>query len=205
MLTHDYPKTERLKGNREVVIRPLAKDDFERLCRFFQALPTEDRLFLADEVTNPDLIRKWTDELDFEKVIPLVALDGDNIVADGTLHIAPGGWMQHVGHIRLVTAKSHRHTGLGTLIARDLVALAAERDLEKLQANVIEDSKGAVRMFEAVGFVKEVVIKNLVKDQHGRERNLAIMINDVASLTRTLEDWIQDSMIPEFRSPGEGC
>ncbi len=204
MLDHDYPKTERLKDGREVVLRPLAQDDFDGLFAFFQALPEEDRLFLADDVSDPALIRKWTDELDFKKVIPLVALDGDRIVADGTLHIAAGGWMRHLGHIRLVTARTHRHTGLGTIIARDLVALAGERNLEKIQAHVIEDNVGSVRMFETVGFKKAAVLANVVKDQHGDERNLAIMLNDVASLTRTLEDWIQDSMIPAFRAPGEG-
>ena len=204
MLTREYPKTVRLKDGREVVLRPLARDDFDRLHNFFAGLPDEDRLYLADDVSDPELIRKWTQEIDFGKVIPLVALDGDTIVADGTLHVPQGGWMRHVGHIRLVTSPTHRKSGLGTLVARDLVALAAERNLEKLQAHVIEDAEGAVRMFKAVGFEKEAVVRKLVKDQRGKERNLAIMINDVASLTRTLEDWIQDSMIPQFRAPGEG-
>ena len=30
------------------------------------------------------------------------------------------------------------------------------------------------------------------------------MINDVVSLTQTMEVWIQDMMIPVFRGPGEG-
>ena len=204
MLTHDYPKSERLRDGRDVVLRPLTEGDFEALYSFFQALPEEDRLFLADDVTDPALVRKWTDGLDFTKVIPLVALDDDRIVADGTLHIAAGGWTRHVGQIRLVTARTHRHVGLGTLLARELVALAAERNLDKLQAHVIEDNVGSVRMFEAAGFKKGAVLQALVKDQAGQARNLAVMINDVASLTRILEDWIQDSMIPEMRSPGEG-
>ncbi|MCK4659507.1 MAG: GNAT family N-acetyltransferase [Phycisphaerae bacterium] len=204
MLTREYPKTLHLKDDKSVVLRPLAEDDFDRLLRFFQGIPEEDRLFLADDVTDPDLIRKWTGNINFERVIPLVALDEDRIVGDGTLHMASGGWARHVGHIRLVTARTHRHSGLGTLLARDLVALAAERNLEKLMAHVIEDSEGAVRMFQAVGFEKAAVVRNLVKDLRGQERNLAIMINDVASLTRALEDWIQDSMVPQFRAPGEG-
>ncbi len=204
MLNHDYPKNVQLKDGREVVLRPLAQDDFGGLYSFFQAIPEEDRLYLAHDVSDPDLIRKWTEELDFERVIPLVALDQDRIVGDGTLHVAMRGWMQRVGQIRLVTAKSHRQTGLGTVIARDLVALAAERGLQKLQAHVIEDSVGAVRMFEAVGFNKVAVVEKLVRNQHGAERNLAIMINDVVSLAQTMEDWIRDMTIPAFRGSGEG-
>jgi L-amino acid N-acyltransferase YncA len=204
MLNHDYPKNVQLKDGREVILRPLAQDDFDGLFSFFQAIPEEDRLYLAHDVSDPDLIRRWTDELDFERVIPLVALERDRIVGDGTLHLSLRGWMQHIGQIRLVTARSHRQTGLGTVIARDLVALAAERGLQKLQAHVIEDSVGAVRMFEAVGFKKVTVVEKLVRDQHGAERNLAIMINDVASLAQALEDWIQDMMIPAFRGSNEG-
>ena len=200
----DYPKTARLKTGQEVILRPLAREDFDRLYRFFQALPPEDRLFLADDVSNADLIRKWTQELDFSRVVPLVAVDQDRIVADGTLHMVQQGWMRHVGQIRMVTAPTHRRIGLGVVVVRELVALASEFNLEKIQAHVIADSADAVRMFETVGFKKAAVIKSLVKDQHGRERDLAIMINDVESLTQILEDWIQDAMIPPSRGPGEG-
>ncbi|MCP4591348.1 MAG: GNAT family N-acetyltransferase [bacterium] len=204
MLNHDYPKSIELKDGRKVILRPLAQDDFDGLFSFFQALSKEDRLYLAHDVSDPDLVRKWTDELDFERVIPLVALERDRIVGNGTLRMASRGWMRHVGQIRLVTARSHRHRGLGAFITRDLVALAGERGLQKLQAHVIEDSVGAVRMFEAVGFNKVAVVEKLVRDQHGAERNLAIMINDVVSLAQIMEDWIQDMMIPAFRGPGEG-
>lgn len=89
LLQWRYPKNVQLRDGREVVLRPLAQDDFERFYSFFGTLPEEDRLFLAHDVSDPDFIRSWTDDLNFERVIPLVALDGDRIVGDGTLHIAP--------------------------------------------------------------------------------------------------------------------
>jgi RimJ/RimL family protein N-acetyltransferase len=204
MSLNDYPKTARLKNGQEVILRPLAQGDFARLFSFFQTLPPEDRLFLADDVSNADLIHRWTQELDFSRVFPLVAVDENRIVADGTLHMVPQGWMRHVGQIRMVTAPTHRRIGLAAVMVRELVALAGELKLERIQAHVIADSADAVRMFEAVGFKQAAVVKNLVKDQHGHERDLAIMINDVASLTQILEDWIQDSMIGPSRGSGEG-
>jgi GNAT superfamily N-acetyltransferase len=205
MLTREYPKIARLRDGREVMLRPLSRQDFDGLYEFFQSVPEGDRLFLADDVTDPKLIRRWTEQMDLSKVIPILALDGDRIVGDGTLHMQGGGWMRHVGRIRLVTAPTHRRTGLGHLIARELVALAEERGLEKLEAQVIEDAGNVVRMFEAVGFAKAAVVAKLVKDQNGHDRNLAIMINDVGSLARRLEDWIQDTMVPAYRVPGQGA
>jgi ribosomal protein S18 acetylase RimI-like enzyme len=202
MLTREYPKDVTLKDGRRVVLRPLEQGDFDKLYAFFGDLPEEDRLFLRHDVSNADLVRRWTEDLDFKHIIPLVAVEGGKIVADGTLHLTDFGWMQHVGHIRLVTARTHRHSGLGTLIARELVALAKGRNLEKLQAHVIEDNAGAVKMFQQLGFETVAVLKDLPKDQHGKKRNLAIMLSDVVNLGQTMEDWIQDSMIPAFRVPG---
>ena len=205
MLTEAYPKTIKLKDGTEVVLRPLARDDFDDLHLFFRDLPDGDRLFLRHDVSDPQMIRKWTEELDYDRVIPLVALDDDRIVATGSLHIMAHGWMEHVGHIRLVTARSHRQRGLGGLIARELVNLAGGRNLEKLQAHVIADNEGAVRMFETVGFKTVAVLEGMVKDQAGRERNLAIMVNSVANLTQIMEEWIHDLTIPQFRVPGDGA
>ncbi len=200
-----YPKTVKLKDERDIVIRPLDPDDFEELRAFFQTLPEEDRLFLRHDVRNPELIRKWTKDLDLDRVIPLVALDHERIVANGSLHIMTHGWMEHVGHLRLVTARTHRHKGLGGLLARELVTVAEQRGLEKVQAQLIEDNLGAVRMFERAGFETVAVLEGMVKAQTGAERNLAIMVNDVSSISRTLEYWIQESMIPSYRVPGDGA
>jgi len=205
MLTTAYPKTVRLKDGQEVVIRPLVSDDTDRLHSFFVSLPEEDRMYLRDDVTDVGLVRQWTECIDFDRVIPLLALDGDEVVGDGTLHLSSYGWAQHVGQLRLVTARSFRHKGLGVVITRELVALAAERGLEKLEAHVIEDSRGAVKMFETVGFKKGAVLEGMVKDRGGQRRNLLIMVNDVSNLSRIMEDWIQDSMVPAFRVPGDGA
>ncbi|UCE58799.1 MAG: GNAT family N-acetyltransferase [Phycisphaerales bacterium] len=200
----DYPKTMKLRDGRAVQIRPLEQDDYDKLLTFFQDLPEEDCLFLRNDVKDPDLIRKWTTDFNFDRVVPLIVEEDGEIVADGTLHVASHGWMRHVGDIRLVTARTHRHIGLGGLTTRELVAIAEERNLEKLQAHVIEDDIGSVKMFERLGFSKAAVLKGMVKDQRGRMRNLAVMVNDVTSLSRIMEDWIQESMLPSFRIPGDG-
>jgi len=205
MLIDSYPKTVRLKDGTSAVIRPLARDDFDELLAFFQSLPEEDRIFLRHDVRDPELVRKWTEELDLAHVIPLVALDDDELIASGSLHIIPHECMQHVGHVRLVTARSHRNKGLGGLMTRELVALAEERNLEKLQAHVIKDNVGAVRMFETLGFKTMAVLEGMIKDRTWRARDLAIMVNDVANLTQIMEEWLQEAMLPSHRVPGNGA
>jgi len=205
MLLDAYPKTLRLKDGGEVIVRVLARGDFERLLSFFQALPDEDRVFLRHDVRNPGVVRRFTEEQVLDRVVPLVALDGDELIASGSLHIMPHECMRHVGHIRLVTARSRRGQGLGGLLARELVALAEERNLEKLQAHVIKDNDGAVRMFEKLGFKTEAVLTGMIKDRTWRSRDLAIMVNDVSNLTQIMETWIQESMLAGYRVPGDGA
>ena len=83
--------------------------------------------------------------------------------------------------------------------------VARERNLEKLQAHVIEDDAGALRMLDAVGFKQGAVLKDPVKDTKGEVRNLLVLQNDVADLSRLMEAWIQDSMITALRVPGAGA
>lgn len=204
MLGEQYPKMAALKDGRNVVIRPLTRNDFDQLYAFFQALPEEDRLFLRHDVTDPEVVGGWVENLDFRRVVALVAEDADRIVADGTLHMALHGWSKHVGHLRLVTARTHRNVGLGTVLARELVAVAERHQLEKVQAQVIEDNIGSVKMFERLGFRVGAVLPEMVRDQKGDRRNLAIMISNVPDLTQTIEKWILESMQAAYRVPGEG-
>ena len=59
-------------------------------------------------------------------------------------------------------------------------------------------------MCEAVGFEKVAVLPGLVKDRSGKKHNLVIMVNEVSKLSRIMENWIQDSLIPAYRVPGAG-
>ncbi|MCK4625860.1 MAG: GNAT family N-acetyltransferase [Phycisphaerae bacterium] len=205
MLSEVYPKTVRLKDGRSVVFRPFTRNDSEQLQAFLGTLPDEDRLFLRHDIRNPATVQRWMEELEHGHIIPLLAMNGEEVVGIGRLYVTDHGWMRHVGHMRLITAQTHRHQGLGNLLAGELVALGAEHNLEKIQAHVIEDNVGAVRMCQALGFQTAAVLEGMVKDQSGKSRNLAIMVNDISNLTRILEDWIQDSMLPAYRVPGGGA
>ena len=136
MSLSEYPKEAALKDGREIILRPLANGDFDKLMAFFTALPAEDRMFLRHDVADPEVVGRWIEQMDYDRVIPLVSQDRDRIVANGTLHMSTHGWAAHVGAIRLMIARTHRRVGLGTLLLHELVGLAEQRGLEKLQAAI---------------------------------------------------------------------
>jgi ribosomal protein S18 acetylase RimI-like enzyme len=205
MLTLAYPKTVNLKDGRSVTLRPLTRDDFDDLLSFYRRLPAVDRLFLRHDVSNPNIIRRWTRELDLARVIPILALEGETIVGNGSLHIMAHGWTRHVGHLRLVTATTHRRVWLSRILARELVSLAHEHNLEKIQAQVIADDARAIRVLGSLGFEVCAQLEGMVKDQVGASHDLLIMVNDVSSLRHTIESWLQRSMIASHRVPGDGA
>lgn len=174
-----YPKTVRLQTGMTVTIRPMTKEDTEQLYAFFARVPREDRLFLRDDVSRRDVIDAWARELDYDKVLPLVAEVGEKIVGDATLHRRKGGWTSHVGKVRIVIDKDYRAKGLGTLLLEELIAFARKAGLELLVAEVMANQTTALAAFKNLGFEKEAVLFNHVKDQAGKEHNLVVMIKNL--------------------------
>ena len=174
-----YPKKVRLQSGTSVTIRPMVKEDADKLYAFFSRVPREDRLFLRDDVSIRDVIDSWTQELDYRKVLPLVAEVGGNIVGDATLHRRTFGWTSHVGKVRLVIDKDYRGKGLGTVLIDELIDIAKKAGLEQLVAELMSNQTGALSAFKRLGFEKEAVFFNYVKDQVGEERNLVVMIKNL--------------------------
>lgn len=188
----EYPKVVTLKGGIRVTLRPMVAEDRDALLAFFCKLPEEDRLFLKDDVTNPEVIDGWVRNLDYESVWPLLALVGDEIIGDATLHMQKHGWSRHVGEIRCVVAKAYQGKGIGTILAHEIFHHALQLGLSRIQALMPEDQVGAQRVFEKLGFQKEAVLRDHVTDTKGRLRNLVIMSNNTNALWRQLEQLYLD-------------
>jgi ribosomal protein S18 acetylase RimI-like enzyme len=174
-----YPKKVQLHTGTGVTIRPMVKEDADKLHTFFSRVPREDRLFLRDDVTMRDVIDAWARDLDYDRVLPLVAEVGGNIVGDATLHRRKFGWTSHVGKVRLLVDKDYRGKGLGTLMIEELIGVAKKAGLELLVAEIMGNQAAALSAFKRLGFQKEAVFYNYVKDQAGEERHLVVMMKNL--------------------------
>jgi ribosomal protein S18 acetylase RimI-like enzyme len=174
-----YPKTVRLQSGLAVTIRPMVKEDGDKLYAFFGRVPRADRLFLRDDVSRRDVIDAWAREIDYDKVLPLLAEVGEKIVGDATLHRRPGGWTSHVGKVRIVTDENYRGIGLGTVLLEEVIAVAKKAGLELLVAEVMANQTAALAAFRRLGFEKEALFSNHVKDQAGKSHDLVVMIKNL--------------------------
>jgi RimJ/RimL family protein N-acetyltransferase len=184
-----YPKLERLRDGTPILLRPMAHGDEVRVKTFYKSLPEEDRLFLRDDVTRDEVVDRWFAELDYDRVLPILALteDESEVLACATLHRYPHGWQRHVGEIRVVVAHHMQRRGLGSLMARVIVTEALKAGLDKLVAAMMVDQLGARRAFSRLGFIPEATLKDHVMDLKGRTHDLLIMTQNVKALWEEME------------------
>lgn len=183
-----FSKKIKLRDGTNICIRRLEKKDGPALLSFFQALPENDRLFLKEDVTESSVINRWMEELNYERIIPIIAESDSAIIGDATLHLNKYGWQRHVAEIRCVVSKDYQQKGIGTALMRELLAHAVEKRVLKVSATMMDIQKSAQRAFERIGFKKEAELKDFVTDITGESHNLVIMVNNVSELWKKMED-----------------
>lgn len=189
-MLQDYPKEVTLKSGDKIILRPMVKEDEQKLLEFFLSLPEKDRIFLKDDVTDPKIIESWARNLNYEHVIPILAETSNRIIGDATLHRRTTDQPPTIGEIRIVTDRDFRRRGLGTMLAKEIYYLALSLKLNKLVAEIVEEQHTVIKTFKSLGFRHETVLKAGAIDIHGKKHDLVVMTEDVDALWKTIEDLI---------------
>jgi L-amino acid N-acyltransferase YncA len=175
MLEH-FPKETTLDDGSVVSVRPLTSGDGEALLRFFQQIPERERYWLKEDVSDPAVISRWMTELDYQRVLPLIAEKGGQILADATLHRRDYGARGLLGEVRVVVASSHRGKGLGLGLAIELIEVAEASGLKRLFVEIISGAEQpAAGVAERVGFERVAVIPDHLIGPDGRPHDLIIL------------------------------
>lgn len=174
-----YPRDVVLRDGTKVTLRPMGKEDGEKLFNFFTQLPEEDRLYLREDVTRKEVIDAWIRDLNYDRVFPLLAEVKGRIVGDATLHRRRYGWARHLAKVRVVIAHDFQHKGLGTKMIQELIGIAANEGLTKLLVELMPNQTAALRAFQKIGFEKVATLPGLVKDTAGNLHDLVILTYDI--------------------------
>lgn len=186
-------KQVNLKDGRKVLIRDMGAGDAERSYEFFAALPEEDRKYLRRDVTRRKVVQERISRMDPDRELRLVALAEDAIVADGTLELAGHGWGDNIAELRLIVARPYQRLGLGTLLARELYSMAAERRVDRIITRMMRPQKGARNIMRKLGFQEEFLIPEHVRDTSGQWQDMIIMRCNLEELWSRMESLIHDS------------
>ena len=171
-----FPQEAALRDGRRVIIRRFEQRDTDALFAFFQRLPVEVRRFAWDDISDRALVDSWGDHIDYAKVLPLVAIDGDRIVADATLHRRDGSPLRLVGRIKWLIEPAFRGVGLGTLLINDLIRSAQHNGLRHLSCLLIRDLEAdAIRTLEELGFTG-YLMPGYGTDPDGEQHDMVKMV-----------------------------
>ncbi len=161
-------------------IRRFQPADRAAMLAFAEELPEHDLLFLGRDLRHPRVIDAWQEAIEEGWIDSLLAEDAGRIVGSAALVRDPLGWSAHVGEVRLLVSGDRRGAGLGRDLLEGIFAIAAERGLAKLTAQMTPDQAGSVTLFESLGFRAEALLKDQVRDRAGTAHDLAILSYDAA-------------------------
>lgn len=81
-----YRQVFTLKDGASILLRPLTQDDEQGLLDLFLPVPPEEERFMRHDVTKPEIVKSWIRDLNYDTVLPIVAVVGDRIVGLSSLH-----------------------------------------------------------------------------------------------------------------------
>lgn len=153
-----YPITITLEDGQSVQIRPLYPEDADELVQLFENVGDADLRVLHDDVTDESIVRGWATDVEYERVLPLVAEVDGELVADATLHRRSAAPYEGIGEIRLYVKEGYRQRGLGDALLSELMQLAREIGIEKVVMEFYVDHSELIAAFERRGFEREAIL-----------------------------------------------
>ena len=180
-LKREYPRP--LEAYDEITLHRLSASLRDEMLTFAHALDEEDLLFLRVDITQRDEVDAIIAGQDGDRKVTILALDGeDAVVGYASLNRDDLAWTRHLAEIRVIVSPSYRGKGLGSLMARELAAVARDLGLVKVVARMPRVQIGAQEMFRKMGFNAEALLADWVIDRSGKTHDLVVMAHDVTSL-----------------------
>jgi acetyltransferase len=164
-----------LRDGTRVLLRPLLHNDLQALSDLFSEAPYEDRRCMRDDVNDPEVISTWVNQIDYEKVFPLVAVMAERIVSVASLHFNRSA-ARHRCELRIYIATDFRRRGLGNKIVHALVEYARKLDLHMIEVQVVSDNVEMIKALQKAGFQAVCTLEDYFIQADGMLRDVVFLI-----------------------------
>jgi len=185
-----YPEKTVLRNGRELILRPMVREDALDLREFFQDLSENEKLFVRDDDINPGIAVPWPEDIDYNRVLPILATASDRIVGAAMLHHTDYSWITHVGTIRITVSPGWRRGGLGRILAGELFRNSLQTGIDKIVAEIVKDQVAVNLFYSSLGFHTEASLSGHFLDEKGFKHDVLIMSNNLKQLWKI---WVEDS------------
>lgn len=184
--THTYPRSVDCAGTQIELAMMLPQND-AKVIAFARTLPEKDLLFMRRDIRQPKVVAAWTGLIAQGRLASLLAWSGSEVVGCAALIIDPLSWSPHVGELRIVVSPTRRGIGLGRLLIQEAFIIALSKGLEKLVVQMTVDQRGAIAVFEELGFRGEALMRDHVKGTDGSKHDIVLLSHDVTRMQSQME------------------
>lgn len=180
---YGYPLTEKF-GRHAITLKLMRPQDGpnveQALLKFTQALSAGDLVFLRVDITQPDVVREWMENILRGRTITVLAEENGEVIGYANLHFSRQQWTRHIGEIRVLVGAKYRGLGLGERLVEELVKIGRERGLLRVVANIAANQPRVRAMFERLEFDAEALLTDWLKDRNHQKHDMVIMSRDIA-------------------------
>ena len=182
----EYPAVLNLDGT-EITLRLFESGDRDAMVTFARAQPVHDLLFLRRDITQPAVVSAWLQDIEEGFNTTVIATHDDAIVGYAGVNSDRMSWTRHVAELRVLVDASMRSKRLGRLLVEQAFAIARERDVKKMVAQMTTDQRAAIAVFSRMGFRREARLSRHAIDRDGVLHDLQIMSLDVDAFRARLD------------------
>jgi RimJ/RimL family protein N-acetyltransferase len=170
-----YRQVKALPDSLRILLRPLSKDDSDKLADLFERAAPEDLDRFRSDPTDYQVVEGWIENLDLRKVFPLVVEVNDRIIGDATIHFG-SKFQRHLGWVRIFLDREFRRRGIGTLMIRAAIDVARRVGLHQLRGFIPTDQPQIIKAFEHQGFKNEFTHRDYAILQNGHTLDVAELV-----------------------------
>lgn len=181
-----YPRTVHL-AEETFEVRYMVPSDEAAVSAFAHGLPAHDLLFMRRDITAPKVMAAWLQGIENGTLTTLLATKGGSVRACAAIIRDEMSWSPHVGEMRILVDHKMRGKGLGRALAQECFAIALGLGIEKLIAYMTVDQRGAIAVFEELGFHAEAMLREHVKDRDGTKHDVVMLSHDVNKFLARME------------------
>jgi RimJ/RimL family protein N-acetyltransferase len=152
-----FPRNETLKGGLAVTIRLLRADDRQKIASAVGRLARDSiyfRLFsYRKELTERGLDRIMAIDAEREVVLVVTQGDGDaeSVIGSGRMVESDAMGADRPAEVAFMVDKAHQGKGIAHRVLQHLVAIARDRHITALEADVLSKNKAMLAVFAKSG------------------------------------------------------
>jgi RimJ/RimL family protein N-acetyltransferase len=174
-----YRKMKTLPDGSRLLLRPLSEKDKAALVDLFARASEEDLKYFRDDAADRAVVESWVDNLNLQRVYPLVAVVDDaegqaRIVGDATLHFRERHH-RHLAWVRIFLDRAYRRRGIGALMLRSLIEVARTVGLQQLHIEVVSTQHDVIKALLDLGFQHEVTLHDYFMTSEGDTLDMAVL------------------------------